>query len=159
MTLLQVEEPHDAHVHARLSRDPVVWLTTVRDDGVGHAVPMWFVWDDPQLLLWASPGTRKLAHLDSRPDVALHLDTAAGGTDAVLLDGVVRREGAAAWEVPAFTTKYGDELGGTEGARAWAETFSVPLVVDVARILAWDYPGGTFRQTTWPPGAEDAPAP
>src|SRR4051794_28986190 len=45
--LLDLGRPEDAHMHARLSSEPIAWLGTTTPAGRPHHVPVWFLWDDP----------------------------------------------------------------------------------------------------------------
>jgi len=83
-------------------------------------------------------GTRKLRDLERSPLVALNLDSADGGQDVVLAEGraEVGSASAAAEMAGAFGEKYAGRLGGA-GLGQWRETFSVPILVTVSKIVAW----------------------
>ena len=48
-------------VKQRLRRELVIWLTTVRRDGMPQPTPVWFLWDGDTFLIYSQPNTRKLA--------------------------------------------------------------------------------------------------
>ncbi|MEJ2866617.1 pyridoxamine 5'-phosphate oxidase family protein [Actinomycetospora sp. OC33-EN08] len=129
--LLDPDDPVLTHAHERLTSEPVIWLATTRP----HAVPVWFGWTDPTVTVFSRPDTLKIDHLRRDPAVALHLDSAAGGGDIVLLEGRAELDGDPPAE-DAFARKYADLLGGTSFAD-WRATFSTPVVVTVAKIVAW----------------------
>jgi PPOX class probable F420-dependent enzyme len=147
--LLDPNRADDAHTAARLSGEPVIWLGTAGADGRPHQVPVWFCWRDPMVLIFSMPGTRKLRELERNPLVTLNLDSAAGGQDVVLAEGqaVVGAEGQAVagaeearggW--PELAGALGDKyagLLGDGGLEQWRETFSVPILVTVSKIVAW----------------------
>src|SRR5688500_4607457 len=85
--LLDLGRPDDAHTAERLARDPVIWFGTVRPDGRPRQVPVWFVWDDPAIFVFAQPGTAKLRNIAANPAVWLSLNTEDGGNDVVLIEG------------------------------------------------------------------------
>lgn len=61
-------------VARRLDVDALAWLTTVGRDGAPQPVPVWFLRDGDEILLYSKPGTPKLANIAARPRVSLHLD-------------------------------------------------------------------------------------
>jgi predicted pyridoxine 5'-phosphate oxidase superfamily flavin-nucleotide-binding protein len=61
--LLDLNRPDDRHTAARLAAEPVIWLGTVSPDGRPHHVPVWFAFQDPLVLAFTMPGTRKWRHL------------------------------------------------------------------------------------------------
>lgn len=129
--LLDPNDPLLAHAHERLHTEPVIWLAT----SWPHAVPVWFRWADPAVTVFSRPDTAKLAQLRRDPAVALHLDTAAGGTDVVLLESQVEFDDRPVGE-DAFAAKYAERLG-EQSFAAWRETFSVALKVVVRRLVVW----------------------
>lgn len=127
---------HD-HAAARLASEPVVWLTTVGDDARPHSVPVWFLFTDPEIVIFSRPDTEKVGRLRGRPGVCLALDTAASGTDVVLAEGdaVLAGEPPPA-ELRAFGEKYRTMLGGQD-LDAWRQVFAQPIRVRLHRIVAW----------------------
>jgi PPOX class probable F420-dependent enzyme len=139
--LLDRNRADDAHTDARLAGEPVIWLGTAGADGRPHHVPVWFCWRDPVVLIFSMPGTRKLRELERNSLVTLNLDSAAGGQDVVLAEGqaaVGAEDGREGWPelAGAFGDKYAGMLG-DGGLGQWRETFSVPILVTVSRIVAW----------------------
>lgn len=58
---------------SRLSREPTIWLATVRPDGRPHLVPVWFVWLDDKIYVATGSETRKFANMRHNQRVALAL--------------------------------------------------------------------------------------
>jgi PPOX class probable F420-dependent enzyme len=141
MTLLDPQVPGQGHADDRLEAAPVIWLATTNRSGSPHVVPVWFWWSDPVVTMFTRPDTGKVAHLRSRPQVALHLDTAGHGGDVVLLRGRATL-GDPGEQLPdddaepAFAAKYASMLGARSFAQ-WRETFTIPVVVTVESIVAW----------------------
>ena len=139
--LLDPNRADDAHTAARLSGEPVIWLGTAGADGRPHQVPVWFCWRDPMVLIFSMPGTRKLRDLRRNSLVTLNLDSAAGGQEVVLAEGqaVVGAEEARGG-LPDLAGALGDKYAGMlghGGLTQWRETFSVPILVTVSKIVAW----------------------
>jgi PPOX class probable F420-dependent enzyme len=152
--LLDRNRADDAHTGARLAGEPVIWLGTAGADGRPHHVPVWFCWRDPVVLVFSMAGTRKLRDLERSPLVALNLDSAAGGQDVVLAEGraevgVETAPEGLAEMAGAFGEKYAGMLGGG-GLGQWRETFSVPILVTVSKIVAWRRQDGQLRYRSVP---------
>jgi PPOX class probable F420-dependent enzyme len=159
MPLLDPNRADDAHTAARLSGEPVIWLGTAGSNGRPHQVPVWFCWRDPVVLIFSMAGTRKLRELERNPLVTLNLDTAAGGQDVVLAEGQAVVGAAQAVEelAGAFGAKYAAMLGGGDpnpdpdgGLAQWRETFSVPILVTVSKIVAWRRQSGQLAYRSVP---------
>jgi hypothetical protein len=103
------------------------------------------------VLIFSMPGTRKVGDLERSPLVVLNLDSAAGGQDVVLAEGraEVGPVPAAAEMAGTFGEKYAGMLGGG-GLGQWRETFSVPILVTVSKIVAWRRQDGQLRYRSVP---------
>ncbi|SFN81445.1 PPOX class probable F420-dependent enzyme, Rv3369 family [Pseudonocardia ammonioxydans] len=149
--LLDPADPRHDHAAARLAAEAIAWLTTVDDDARPHSVPVWFLFTDPEILLFSRPDTRKIARIRTRPGVCLSLDTAVSGTDVVLADGDAALSGEPApAELRAFGEKYRDMLGDQDLA-GWRQVFAQPVRVRLHRIVAWHAgPDGLERAVARP---------
>ena len=150
--LLDENRPDDAHTGARLAAEPVIWLGTAGPEARPHQVPVWFCWRDPEVLIFSMPATVKARHLHRNPQVALALDSAAGGQDIVLAEGRARLGSAARVEqlAPLFASKYAAMLGTGSSLEQWRSTFSLPVLVTVSRIVAWTRQDGQLRYRSVP---------
>ena len=150
--LLDENRPDDAHTGARLAAEPVIWLATAGPDARPHQVPVWFCWRDPEVLIFSMRATVKARHLRRNPQVALALDSAAGGQDIVLAEGRARLGPAARVEqlAPLFAGKYAAMLGTGSSLEQWRSTFSLPVLVTVSRIVAWTRQDGQVRYRSVP---------
>jgi nitroimidazol reductase NimA-like FMN-containing flavoprotein (pyridoxamine 5'-phosphate oxidase superfamily) len=50
-----------ARIDRLLRSEPVVWISTVRPDGVPHLIPIWFSWDGEAILIASKPSPRRSA--------------------------------------------------------------------------------------------------
>ena len=151
--LLDRNRPDDAHTGDRLATEPVIWLGTTCPDARPHHVPVWFCWHDPEILIFSMSATQKVRNLRRNPQVALTLDSAAGGQDIVLAEGQARLGAAGTAELiaPLFASKYAAMLGGDESSlEQWRSTFSTPVLVTVSRIVAWTRQDGQLRYRSVP---------
>jgi PPOX class probable F420-dependent enzyme len=70
-----------------LRREPVVWMSTVRPDGVPHLIPIWFSWDGEAILVASKPGAQKVRNIRANPVVMLALGKPDEDFDVGLLEG------------------------------------------------------------------------
>jgi len=128
-------------VRTRLRDERVIWFTTTGADGTPQPNPVWFVWRDPgTVLVYNRADAHRLAHLDARPRVALHLNGNGQGGDIVVLTGTAHRVAAAPAPHRAadYLAKYREAMTGVSGS---PETFgteypvAVEVVVDRVRGL------------------------
>jgi PPOX class probable F420-dependent enzyme len=101
-----------ARVADRLHKNIVIWLTTVGADGTPQPIPVWFLWNGREFLVYSEPNKAKLRNIAHRPNVALNLDGDGRGGDIVVVTGAAR---IVPDEPPAsanrdYMTKYHDAI-------------------------------------------------
>lgn len=117
----------------------MIWLTTVDERGAPQPVPVWFLWDGSQVLVYSEPEKPKLRNIERNPRVALHFDGDGQGGDIIVISGTARiaKEMPPATRVPGYAAKY--DAGGFYrrigmGAAQFAARYSVPIVIEPARL-------------------------
>jgi len=89
---------------ARLHREHIIWLATVRPERRPHLVPIWHVWHQDKLYISTGEHSVKMRNIRHQPQVMLALPSAM---DVVLVQGVARPAPALADELaPAFLRKF-----------------------------------------------------
>lgn len=68
---LDLTDPQQARIAARLVEEEYAYLTTVRPDGSPHTVPICFVWDGAVIYIFAQPESVKCRNLRQNPHVSL----------------------------------------------------------------------------------------
>jgi PPOX class probable F420-dependent enzyme len=136
--MLDLRDPKDAHVDARLRAEPIIWLSSVRPDGRPHLVPVWFLWDGAAVLIFSKPGAQKVRNLRHSPQVMLALDSADEGEDIVLLNGRAELLGAGAPQstLPEYAAKYAalmERLNIT--AESMAKEYTQAIRVTVEQVV------------------------
>lgn len=71
-------------IEARLSREPTIWLATVRADGRPHMAPLWYVWLDNDIYIATGADTQKYVNLHGNQSVALALPDPS---NVIILEG------------------------------------------------------------------------
>lgn len=74
----------------RLRGEYLVWLTTVRADGLPQPSPVWFLWDGETVLIYSEPDKQKLRNIERNPKVSLHFDGDGRGGNIVVIAGEAR---------------------------------------------------------------------
>jgi general stress protein 26 len=74
-------------LEARLSREPTIWLATVRADGRPHLAPLWYIWLEGLIYVATGADTQKYTNLRSNQSVALALPDALS---VIIVEGTAR---------------------------------------------------------------------
>jgi PPOX class probable F420-dependent enzyme len=137
--LLDPSREEDIHIDERLRREPVGWLATVRPDRAPRSVPVWFLWEDPVVLVFTGVNTQKVRNIAENPAVWMTLNAAEAGNDFVLLGGtgeLVDPAMMSAATTPGFVEKYRGLLR-DQTMNEWAAAFSQPIRILVDRVVGW----------------------
>lgn len=123
-----------------------LWVSTTRQDGRPHAVPVWYIWDGSHLYFISARNLQKSKNLAHQPWIVVH---AGDGDDVIILEGPVEiiTDRAELDSVDAaYRAKYVDP---GSGAQATIFEPDADLYrVNVKRIMAWEY-GTVANRTDW----------
>ena len=120
--------------------EKIAWLATVRPDGQPQSVPVWFLWDGKDFLVYSRPGARKLRNIEANPEINLNLNSNAGGGDVVRAECVaeVLADAPPAVEVGPHLEKYREgiaRIGFDPGG--FARAYSVAIRATPTRWQVW----------------------
>lgn len=142
--MLDMSAPEYDKARGMLENDIIAWFTTIGDDGVPHAVPVWFFWHDGRILVFSQPETVKVQHVRAGSPVLVHLHAGGPhGDDVVILTGTaeVSARSAAEWTEEIrepYLAKYAEAIEGFGlPVEALNERYSAALVFTPEKILAW----------------------
>lgn len=127
------------YVEERLDKEIIIWLSTVRPDGRPHLVPVWFLWQQGQIIIFSKPD-QKIRNLKSNPNVMLALEALDEGEDVVLIEGLASLPQGSdlAASMPDYERKYAQGLQGLGiSAEQMAATYNQAIVITPTRFNAW----------------------
>ncbi len=119
-------------ISRRLSREIVIWLTTIDRSGRPQPRPVWFLWQDGRCLIFSRPQAAKLIHIRKAAWVSLNLNSDHEGDEVTVMIGPARilKRRPQSSLVDAYLRKYRAairNLGYTPSA--FLQDYSVPVVV------------------------------
>jgi PPOX class probable F420-dependent enzyme len=133
-------DPQGAHALERLANDKIGWLTTVTPGGQPQTMPIWFLWQDGELLVYGDYRARRNVNLATNPRVSLHLSDNGEGDDIVVVEGEARIDPdyPQVGDNPAYLAKYGAWIDQHLGGPAkMAQTYSMPIRISPTRGLSF----------------------
>lgn len=138
--MLDLTQARDAHISERLSSEPIIWLGTTRPNGRPHLVPVWFLWENPTILIFSQPDNQKIRNLRNNSSVMLALNAIDQGDDVVMIEG--RAELVDDPDLKATAAAYAQKydallkrMGST--AEEMATSFSQAIRITPTRFIAW----------------------
>ncbi len=121
----------------RLSREIVIWLTTIGADGTPQPNPVWFLWDGEDTILTYNRSTaNRVTHVRSRPRVSLNFDGNGQGGDIMVFtgDAELLPDFPPAHENRAYTEKYAERLRSAfNGPEDFAAKYPIALRIKITR--------------------------
>jgi PPOX class probable F420-dependent enzyme len=125
---------------ARLKEEEVAWMTTVRSDGQPQTVPVWFLWDDEEILIYSQPNRQKLRNITRNPRVGLNLNSNEQGNDIVRVEGTasIDEDAPLSSEVAPYVEKYRESIARIGyDVDGFARAYSVAVRVRPERWQVW----------------------
>jgi PPOX class probable F420-dependent enzyme len=127
----------ERRVRRRLREEQVIWLTTVGADGTPQPNPVWFWWEDDEVIVYNRPDAHRISHVRSRPQVALHFDGNGRGGDIVVLRGTAHVDDQVppAYQHSGYATKYRSGMVRVSGGgEQFSEDYSVRFRIQVTGV-------------------------
>lgn len=107
----------------RLRKEQVIWLTTMRKDGMPTPTPVWFLWEGDTFLIYTLPGSLKLKNIAGNAHAALNLNSDMYGGSVAVFTGTISlaKDESPAIQNQAYMQKYAE---GIKDIQMTPETFS-----------------------------------
>jgi PPOX class probable F420-dependent enzyme len=125
------------HAVARLRREKVAWLTTVRRDDQPQSSPVWLLYIDGEIVVYSKPTTQKVRNVRANAKVAVHLRDVDDGSDIVSIEGTAAIDESypPAAAIPAYLTKYRAMIADINmDPDSFAKSYSVPIRIRPTKI-------------------------
>ena len=140
MSVIDTTTDFGKRLQERLRNEEIVWLVTVNRDGVPQPSPVWFHWDQEEVLVFSEPKAPKVRNIGVNSNVALHMNSAADGDDIAILTGTaeIAADGPKAHEIDEYVTKYEQgfrSLGMTP--EEMSASFSTTIRIRIERVRGW----------------------
>jgi PPOX class probable F420-dependent enzyme len=147
--LLDKSTAAGANAGRRLGSEYMIWLTTVRSDGVPQPSGVWFHWDGEDVLVFSEPNAPKIRNIRRNPRVALNLDGDGTGGGLVIIAGVARilLDSPDPPRLTPYRQKYAHLSHNNLGidVEEMLRRFSAAIVITPTRYLAHGVSGGGPR--------------
>ena len=143
MDVRGVQDTHPAvapaAVEGRLRTEPIAWLTTVRPDGAPHIVPVWFLWDGEDFIVFSKPSARKVHNIADEARVMLAVGKPEDDFDVQLVEGDATLIGVATTELGVrIAAKYREWMDAVGlSVDDYVATYSQVIRVRPTRFLPW----------------------
>ncbi|HET8912565.1 MAG TPA: TIGR03667 family PPOX class F420-dependent oxidoreductase [Ktedonobacteraceae bacterium] len=111
-SILDLSKERDAHIDKRLQENIIIWLNSVRPDGRPHAVAVWFLWHEGNILIFSKPNNQKLRNIQKNPNVLLAIDDTHQGADPITIEGTATllSQGEIDVTLEDYVKKYGKHI-------------------------------------------------
>lgn len=93
----------------RLQIEHILWLTTLRADGMPLPTPVWFLWQADSFLIYSKPTALKVRNLQRHPQAALNFNSDFEGDDVAIFYGEAQLDRHAPYS-PDYLAKYRDGI-------------------------------------------------
>ena len=122
----------------RLRTDMAAWLTTVTPDGQPQSMPVWFVWDGSEILVYGDHRAKRNRNLGANPRVSFHLAD-DNGQDIVTIEATVQIDPdlPAPGDNAAYMAKYGQWIEGMGGPARFGQIYSMPIRITPTRGVSF----------------------
>lgn len=124
----------------RLEQELVIWLTTVREDGLPMPTPVWFLWTGRDFLIYSQPETQKVLNITRNPQVALNLNSDAWGGEVLILhcEAEISPGSPPALQNDAYVEKYSHGITDIQMTpESFSADYSTAIRVRPLKVRRW----------------------
>jgi PPOX class probable F420-dependent enzyme len=138
--VIDPQTPRGSEALRRLAEEPIIWLTTVRENGQPQTSPVWFWFDGGEFLVYSLPDTARTFNIAHNARVSLNLDGNGRGGDIVTIEGEARLDPNTppSSEVPEYQAKYRAFIDGNGWTpESFARDYPVAVRIRPTRVRVW----------------------
>ncbi|MCB8983549.1 MAG: pyridoxamine 5'-phosphate oxidase family protein [Ardenticatenaceae bacterium] len=127
---------YDDQLHTLLRQPIIARFTTIRPDGYPHTVPVWFMLDGDDLLLFTLRDARKVKNALAHPKGCFSLGGDPAGSPGYLIDGdLVVEDDPEHLMAARITNHYESPEKAAEDLAAWQDENFVVLRLKPRRVV------------------------
>jgi len=128
-----------------LSRSNIAMIATVKPDRSPHVTPVWYAWENNQLLMSTAKGTVKERNLKQNKKVAVVIHSSMPPHKAVIIEGIAEVEDSSEQVERRICERYVEAENLEEYIEySKANWQSILIRVYPERISTWDYSKDPF---------------
>ncbi len=129
----------DTEMEDFLSQGHLARIATVKRDGSPHVTPVWFLWENGELIIVTYRSSLKIKNIKRDNRVSIVIDTSYPGK-GVILEGEARLSGDKVEEITRkISAKYVKPEELDDYVKSVLKTPMVVIRVNPKKILTWDY--------------------
>ena len=134
----------DEELRSFLHDGDVARLATHNEDGTIHIAPVWYLYDEPDILLGTQAVSRKVRNVERDPQVTVLFDVTGPALIGVVVYGTARveRDGVAERRTAIFRRYMDEEAAGGFTERLSAKYEGVIIRVTPSSVVSYDYRKG-----------------
>ena len=120
----------------RLDQELILWLTTVRPNGQPQTLPVWFVIDGPDLLVWSQEGART-KNLAGNSLVSAHVNDNGTGGNILSIEGeaVIEPGLGLPSQHPPYVKRYQRRMDKSRWSWDWFDSvYKVPIRISPRKV-------------------------
>lgn len=126
-----------------LSESNMARIATVKPDSSPHVSPVWYLWEDNQLLISVGKESVKARNISRNNMVSVTIDKKQGG---VIVEGTARIEDLGEDTMRKICKRYVSKENLNEYIEhAWENYESILLRIQPNKIISWDFRKDPFR--------------
>jgi PPOX class probable F420-dependent enzyme len=127
----------DDTVRAQLQQPAIVRFSTITPAGYPHTVPVWFMLDGDDLVVFAEASTQKVKNARANPRANIAIGGDPPGSPCYLIEGDVAVEDDPEHRIAARITRHYESLAEAEASlAAWRDLELVVLRLKPRRVIA-----------------------
>jgi PPOX class probable F420-dependent enzyme len=138
--MIDLNHELNPHEQDRLVREPVIWLTTVRKDGLPMPTPVWFLWTGRDFLVYSIPGQQKLKNIEGNRHVSLHLNCDEWGGEVIIILGEaeVSPGNPPAIKNDAYLEKYRNGIKDIQMTNeSFSDQYHIAIRIEPTKVRHW----------------------
>jgi PPOX class probable F420-dependent enzyme len=130
MAVIDTSTEQGQAIVKRFGDELIMWLTTLGRDGAPHPKPVWFLWDNDEILIHSQPNAAANRNIARDGRVALHLNSSQDGGNVVVINGAARliEKPQTVIDNAAYVAKY---VGQIKDIQMTPESFSAAYSVEI----------------------------